>query len=171
MNTKRIVTMIAVPVVSAVIVISGTGLASAATSSPVNYSEGAVNIDLKISNNTGAPMTLGWYGLSGSLDHWNNRPQATLGAGDSEYLTGYSHDMFAELAMAVNYTTASGDLATFDVQASNGNPSDENTMTGTGVVQGNGSPATDLATTTTISADNGGYNYAVATATIGPATN
>jgi hypothetical protein len=170
MNTKRIVTMIGVPVVSAAIVVSGTGIASATAPSPANYSEGAVNIDLKITNNTGAPMTLSWDGLSGSLDHWNTRPQATLGAGASEYVTGYSHDLFAELSMAVNYTTASGDLATFDVQASNGNPADENTMTGTGVVQGNGTPATDLATATTITPAPGGYDYAVATATIGPVT-
>ncbi|MDR6972678.1 hypothetical protein [Leifsonia shinshuensis] len=143
--------------------------AQAGSCNPTTYTAGVVNIQLVINNQTGQPLTLNSYGLSGELDHWNQRPQTTLPAGSCEIITGYSHDEFSTLSMYVEYATGSGDTAMFAAQADNN--SDKNTTTGTNVVQRDGTPATDLAIDSSITPHPlGGYDFATVTATIKPAS-
>jgi hypothetical protein len=138
----------------------------ASPSSAAQFSEGEVNIQMTIQNNTTSPLTLSWSGLSGDGAHWDSRPQATLGAGASEVLTGYTHFHLTDLAMQVNYETASGDLAQFHVTA-NGNQN-VNSTTGTGVTLDNGGTATDLTIDATVNQPTGFYDYAVASMVLQP---
>jgi hypothetical protein len=139
---------------------------SASPSSTAQFSEGEVNIQMTIVNDTTTPLTLSWSGLSGDGAHWDRRPQATLGAGASEVLTGYTHFHLTDLGMQANYETASGDLAQFHVTA-NGNQN-VNSTTGTGVTLDNGGTATDLAIDATVDQPTGFYDYAVASMVLQP---
>jgi hypothetical protein len=123
---------------------------------------------MAIENNTNAPLTLSWSGLSGDGAHWDSRPQATLGAGASEVLTGYTHFHLTDLGMQVNYETASGDLAQFHVTA-DGNQN-VNSTTGTGVTLDDGGPATDLNIDATVNQPTSFYDYAAASMVLQPAS-
>ena len=165
MNRKRIAALLLIPAASTALLLGAGGIASAATPAPTpaGYSTGAVNIDLTVSNTTDSPMTLTWSGLTGTVEHWDKRPLAVLPAKSAEEVTGYSHDLADELDMAMTYQTASGDIASVDVQA------DEwtgNGSTGTAITQADGQPATDLKTTASVNSP-GRFDYAVATITIG----
>ncbi|GGL97492.1 hypothetical protein [Nakamurella endophytica] len=167
MKFNRLVAAVSVSAATTALLLCAGGVASAATPTPANFSQGAVNIDLTITNNSGAPMTLQWDGLTGTDDHWDQQPQQVLAKGASEEVTGYSHVLTDPLSMAINYTTASGDLAAFDVQAQQWT---DNGTTGTEVTQSNGLPATDLSIAASVSLPAGVWDHAVATATIGPAS-
>ena len=168
MNRSRIAALLLIPAASAGLLLGASGIAGAATpapapaAAPANFSTGAVNIDLTVTNTTDSPMTLTWSGLTGTVDHWDKRPLAILPAKSSEEITGYSHDLADELDMAMTYQSASGDIASVDVQA------DEwtgNNTTGTGATQADGQPATDLKTTASINSP-GKFDYAVAAVVI-----
>ncbi|MDR6972724.1 hypothetical protein [Leifsonia shinshuensis] len=130
-----------------------------------DYTEGGVNIQMIINNDTDQVLTLASDGLNGSLKHWNAQPQATVPAGGCEIITGYSHNMFAELSMYVEYRTGSGETAMFTAQANDSTGA--NHTNGTGVVKRDGSPAQDLRIDASISTPSS-YDWATATETIEP---